>query len=215
MFEPYTVGMVKLNKIYTRSGDDGTTGLGTGDRVRKADPRVVAYGSVDETNAFVAMCACCIPTDSKRGGRLGEALTAIQHDLFDVGADLCIPIAEGEDQSGMLRITAEQTAWVESVIDEYNADLQPLTSFVLPGGSVLAAQLHVARTVCRRAERDVSVLLEIEPDSTSMETMRYLNRLSDLLFVLARCANQEQLGGPGGDVVWVPGKNRSRIQDSE
>ncbi|MBL4590980.1 MAG: cob(I)yrinic acid a,c-diamide adenosyltransferase [Phycisphaerales bacterium] len=202
--------MVKLNKIYTRTGDDGTTGLGTGKRVRKADPRVIAYGVVDEANAFLAECLCRVPADAPGAKRLGEVLIAVQNDLFDVGADLCIPIRPDEDQSKMLRITAEQTQWLESVIDEFNAQLKSLTSFVLPGGSRLSASLHIARTVCRRAERDVSILLEDEPKATSMETMRYLNRLSDLLFVLARSANRQEYGGAKGDVLWIPGKNRSR-----
>lgn len=199
--------MVKLTKIYTRSGDDGTTGLGTGKRVPKTDPRVVAYGSVDETNASLGPVLCEIAGGNGAGGqRMAVVVGAIQNDLFDVGADLCMPIEAGEDPSMMLRITADQTAWLETVIDEFNAQLQPLTSFVLPSGTPLASALHVARTVCRRAERDIAHLLHFEPQRTSLETMRYLNRLSDLLFVLARVANL----GNGGDVLWVPGKNRTR-----
>ncbi len=199
--------MVNLTKIYTKSGDDGTTGLGTGKRVSKTDIRVGAYGSVDETNAFVGVAICQIPSDQKR---LAEVLNAVQHDLFDLGADLCTPIVPDEDAKGVLRITADQTQWLESVIDEVNADLESLKSFVLPAGTPLATALHVARTVCRRAERDVAQLLEAEPKATSAETMRYLNRLSDLLFVLARAANR----GAQGDVLWVPGKNRVRGTDS-
>lgn len=212
MGAPYTVAMVKLTKIYTRSGDDGTTGLGTGKRVSKTDARVVAYGSVDETNASLGPAICAIGTTAApTQERIGVVLRAIQHDLFDVGADLCMPIERDQDQEMMLRITPEQTAWLESVIDEFNADLEPLKSFVLPSGSPLASGLHVARTVCRRAERDVAQLLHDEAEQTSIETMRYLNRLSDLLFVLARVANRDS----GGDVLWVPGKNRTRGSDSE
>lgn len=204
--------MVKLTKIYTRSGDDGTTGLGTGKRVAKTDPRVEAYGSVDETNATLGPVRCAIPQDpSPIEQRIAVVVGAIQHDLFDVGADLCMPIEPGEDPEMMLRITSEQTAWLESVIDELNAELEPLKSFVLPSGTPLAATLHVARTVCRRAERDVALLLHVEPEQTSIEAMRYLNRLSDLLFVLARVANL----GHGGDVLWVPGKNRSRGKSAD
>lgn len=131
-------------------------------------------------------------------------LEGIQHDLFDVGADLCTPIKEDEDPAMVLRVTQAQVDRLEEAIDHWNKDLGALTSFVLPGGSMLASQLHVARTVCRRAERDVAGLLELEPTETSGLTMTYLNRLSDLLFVLSRAANQ----GGAGDVLWVPGKMR-------
>ncbi|MCA9303916.1 MAG: cob(I)yrinic acid a,c-diamide adenosyltransferase, partial [Phycisphaerales bacterium] len=175
--------MVKLTKIYTRSGDDGTTGLGTGKRVPKTDPRVVAYGSVDETNASLGPVLCALAgSEDPCEQRIATVVGAIQHDLFDVGGDLCMPIGPGEDSAMMLRITPEQTRWLETVIDEFNAQLEPLTSFVLPSGTPLASALHVSRTVCRRAERDTAHLLHIEPQKTSMETMRYLNRLSDLLF---------------------------------
>ncbi len=201
--------MVKINRIYTRTGDDGTTGLGTGARVLKTDPRVVAYGTVDEANAALGLCvvesdAC--PADSQ-GRAVGRLLREVQNDLFDVGADLCRPIAEGEAPGSRLRVAAAQTARLERAIDEHNARLKPLDSFVLPGGSSLASALHVARTVVRRAERDAVELLHQQPVLTNIETVRYLNRLSDLLFVLARVANDDG----ARDVKWVPGANRSGV----
>lgn len=194
--------MVKLTKIYTRSGDKGTTGLGTGKRVGKHDPRVVAYGSVDETNATLGICAVTARGESPEIGVLIEAL---EHDLFDLGADLCVPIESDEAGGKALRISDERVRALEALIDQYNAELAPLESFVLPGGTRLAAELHVARTVCRRAERTVAHLLAVEPKQTSALTMQYLNRLSDLLFVLSRFVNDKGRG----DVLWVPGKNRS------
>jgi cob(I)alamin adenosyltransferase len=195
--------MVKLTKIYTRTGDKGTTGLGTGQRVPKSHPRVEAYGSVDETNAFLGV-ALQSAQDTHRD--LLKHLELIQHDLFDLGADLCTPIADDEVPDSALRITNLQIKQLEDLIDLYNADLEALTSFVLPGGSKLAADLHVVRTVCRRAEREVAKLIELEPEQTSILTMHYLNRLSDLLFVLSRVANADGKH----DVLWVPGKNRSQ-----
>ncbi len=193
--------MVKLTKIYTRSGDSGTTGLGTGKRVPKAHPRVEAYGGVDETNAAVGVCvALARDTDPA----VGKTLEQLQHDLFDLGADLCTPIQPGEAPGAALRVTEAGITRLEDLIDEHNADLAALNSFVLPGGSMLAAQLHVARTVCRRAERAVAHLIDLEPDATSALTMKYLNRLSDLLFVLSRFVNAKGRD----DVLWVPGKNR-------
>jgi len=195
--------MVKLTKIYTRSGDAGTTGLGSGKRVPKAHPRVEAYGGVDETNAFVGVA---IAEAQSTHPRLAEHLERIQHDLFDLGADLCTPIAQDESPGAALRITAEQISAIEKLIDQYNADLETLSSFILPGGCKLAADLHVARTVCRRAERAVSTLIEQETKSTSILTMQYLNRLSDLLFVLARVANDNG----SNDILWVACKNRTQ-----
>lgn len=192
--------MVKLTKIYTRTGDSGTTGLGTGKRVHKSHPRVGSYGGVDETNAAIGVAI----QHADEGSLMRGLLEGIQHDLFDVGADLCTPIKEDEDPAMVLRVTQAQVDRLEEAIDHWNKDLGALTSFVLPGGSMLASQLHVARTVCRRAERDVAGLLELEPTETSGLTMTYLNRLSDLLFVLSRAANQ----GGAGDVLWVPGKMR-------
>lgn len=199
--------MVKLTRIYTRTGDDGTTGLGTGARVAKTDPRVEAYGSVDEANAAVggAVNACAAPGGPAMLARMADLLRGIQHDLFDVGADLCVPIAAGEEAGSRLRVVPDQTRRLEKAIDEYNRPLSTLTSFVLPGGSAASAALHVARTVVRRAERDTVALRAREAAATNPETVKYLNRLSDLLFVLARAAND----GGKGDVLWKPGANRS------
>jgi len=195
--------MVKLTKIYTRSGDSGTTGLGTGQRVPKAHPRVEAYGCVDETNAFLGVA---IVSASSTHPHIADQLKLIQHDLFDVGADLCTPITDHEQPGGVLRVTPQRITELEHLIDHANADLGSLTSFVLPGGSRLAADLHVARTVCRRGERAVCALIACEPEATSVLAMQYLNRLSDLLFVLARVANDNG----SSDVLWIPGKNRSK-----
>lgn len=196
-----TPAMVKLTKIYTRAGDDGRTMLGSGARVSKADLRVEAYGTVDEANAAVgaAVLACRTPLPS-----VAAQLLAVQQDLFDVGADLCTPITPDEAPGKRLRVIPAQTKRMEDLIDEHNAGLAPLSSFVLPGGSPAACALHLARTVCRRAERLVAALLETEPDQTNAEAMRYLNRLSDLLFVLARVANDDGRS----DVLWQPGKHR-------
>jgi len=195
--------MVKLTKIYTRSGDQGTTGLGTGKRVSKSDPRVEAYGIVDETNAVMGLAVCTARAD---GLKVADVLESIQHDLFDLGADLCMPIESDEAAGSALRITEDRVLALETLIDEHNADLAPLNSFVLPGGSRLAAELHVARTVCRRAERAVAKLIDQETKATSGLTMKYLNRLSDLLFVLSRFVNNKGKD----DVLWVPGKNRAQ-----
>lgn len=192
--------MVKLTKIYTRTGDSGTTGLGGGQRVPKAHARVEAYGGVDEANSSLGLAICSLDDDSP----MRKVLITIQHDMFDLGADLCTPIAADEEPGKALRILQSQIDRLEDEIDRWNKDLGPLTSFVLPGGSELASRLHVARTVCRRAERQVSVILEIEPEATSGLTLTYLNRLSDLLFVLARAANDSGKA----DVLWVPGKSR-------
>jgi len=194
----YTIGMVKLTKIYTRTGDSGTTGLGSGERVGKSSIRVEAYGGVDETNAAVGVAILYAE------GAMKGLLESIQHDLFDVGADLCMPIKEGEDAGMVLRVTQGQVDRLEEGIDVWNKDLGSLTSFVLPGGTALSCHLHVARTVCRRAERDVAGLIEVEGERTNGLVMVYLNRLSDLLFVLGRAGN---VGGKG-DVLWVAGKNR-------
>lgn len=200
--------MVKLNRIYTRTGDDGTTGLGTGGRVGKDEPRVEAYGTVDEANAVIgsAIAMAGAFDAGSPGDRVLTILREIQNDLFDVGADLCIPVAAGEASGSKLRVTPAQVDRLERLIDEFNEGLGALTSFVLPGGSRLAAGLHVARTVVRRAERRVVTLRGIEKAETSEVVVRYLNRLSDLLFVLARVANDNG----ANDVLWVPGANRNR-----
>ncbi len=198
--------MVKLTKIYTKTGDDGTTGLGAGGRVSKASPRVAAYGTVDEANAVIGVAI--VECDRAAGGGLGrvaELLRGVQNDLFDVGADLCVPITPGEGAGSRLRVTKDQTTRLEGAIDEFNAGLGVLTSFVLPGGSAASAALHVARTVVRRAERATVALHGAEPNGTNTEAIRYLNRLSDLLFVLARVANDRG----AGDVLWKPGANRA------
>lgn len=195
--------MVKLTKIYTRSGDKGDTSLGTGKRVPKHDLRVDAYGCVDEANATLGIA---VNTAQTQAPSLVPVLQSIQQDLFDVGADLCIPRTPDEQPDAALRVLPERIEALESIIDEHNEHLQPLNSFVLPGGSRLAAEFHVARTVCRRAERVVSLLHEREPEATSLTVLQYLNRLSDLLFVLSRVANDNGRG----DVLWVPGKNRKQ-----
>jgi cob(I)alamin adenosyltransferase len=199
--------MVKLTKIYTRTGDDGTTGLGNAARVPKDDPRVEAYGIVDEANAALGVaiveCERGLPS-SPHLDAIARHLRAIQNDLFDLGADLCVPGAPAADAGSRLRVTPEQVTRLERLIDEWNADLPTLHSFVLPGGTPAAAALHVARTSVRRAERAVVTLHTRAPEATNLETVRYLNRLSDLLFVLARVANNRG----GGDVLWIPGAHR-------
>lgn len=199
--------MVKLNKIYTRTGDDGTTGLGTGERVSKASLRVECYGTIDEAGAALGSAiSACEQSAGVCKDEIAPVLRSIGHDLFDAGADLCIPIESkhGETKGAQLRITLHQTERLESLIDRFNADLAPLTSFVLSGGSPAASALHLARTVVRRAERLVVHLLCEEPVQTSVEVVRYLNRLSDLLFVFARVANDHGKA----DVLWKPGANR-------
>jgi cob(I)alamin adenosyltransferase len=197
--------MVKLNKIYTRTGDKGTTGLGTGDRVSKASIRVAAYGEVDEANSAVGLAVAMGEPEGSgaHAAAIVEVLRSVQHDLFDVGADLCIPKSADEKPGVMLRVTAAQSARLEPIIDEFNGRLGSLNSFVLPGGRPLAAGLHVARAAVRRAERAAVALVEVEPEATSMECVRYLNRLSDLLFVLARAANDDG----ARDVLWIKGAN--------
>ena len=191
--------MVKLNRIYTKTGDDGTTGLVRGPRRVKHDLRVEAYGTVDEANASIGMAR--LHTGSMP--KIDMLLARVQNDLFDVGSDLATPGADdAAAQYPTLRIRSVQTEFLERQIDHYNADIAPLKSFVLPGGSPLAAALHVARTVTRRAERITVELAGAETD-TSPEAVRYLNRLSDLLFVLARVAN----GNGVKDVLWVPGSH--------
>lgn len=189
--------MVKLTRIYTKTGDGGETGLGDGSRVPKTDARVEAYGTVDEANATIGQAAVVCGDEATRA-----VLTRIQNDLFDVGADLCTPVKPGEHAGDALRVRSEQTERLESEIDRVNAGLGTLTSFVLPGGTELAARLHVARTVVRRAERRVIEFAASADGAAASEPIRYLNRLSDLLFVLARAAND------GEDVLWVPGGDR-------
>jgi len=185
--------MVQLTRIYTKGGDKGTTSLGTGKRVPKHDPRVAAYGTVDEANAAIGIARL------HAEGELGAMLARIQNDLFDLGADLCRP--DIENQEG-LRIVETQVERLEREIDAMNAKLAPLNSFVLPGGTAAAAHLHQARTIVRRAEREMTALAEREPVNPA--AIRYVNRLSDHLFVAARAAND----WGRRDVLWQPGANR-------
>jgi cob(I)alamin adenosyltransferase len=188
--------MVVLNRIYTRTGDGGETALGNGTRVAKYALRVAAYGTVDETNATVGLARL-----HSEGG-MDARLAAIQNDLFDLGADLCRPESEADATASHppLRVTQAQVDRLEAEIDAMNASLSPLRSFVLPGGSALAAHLHLSRTVCRRAERLAVELAAAEPVNPA--AVKYLNRLSDWFFVASRAANG------GEDVLWVPGANR-------
>jgi cob(I)alamin adenosyltransferase len=190
--------MVKLDKIYTRAGDGGTTRLSTGEPVPKWHLRVAAYGTIDEVNSVLGVCAL------HAEGEMAEALARIQNDLFDLGADLATP-ETGEDPGWEpLRITRAQVDRLEAEIDAMNADIPPLDSFVLPGGSALSAHLHMARTTARRAERIVAELASMADETVSAAAQSYTNRLSDWLFVASRAAN----GNGAGDVKWVPGKNR-------
>ncbi|OOG71669.1 Cob(I)yrinic acid a,c-diamide adenosyltransferase [Ensifer sp. M14] len=192
--------MVKLNKIYTRTGDNGTTGLVAGPRRLKSDLRVDAYGAVDETNAFVGLAR----QHTTGIADLDATLVRIQNDLFDLGADLATPDTGEKPEYEPLRIVATQVTWLETEIDRLNADLEPLRSFVLPAGSAASAALHVARTVARRAERQMVALAQIEAEIVSREAIAYINRLSDFLFVAARWTNDRGRA----DVLWIPGKNR-------
>src|ERR1700726_2093059 len=192
--------MVKLNKIYTRTGDDGTTGLGSGERRKKYDLRVAAYGTLDEANAAIGIARL----HTANHGTLDAALSRIQNDLFDVGADLCTP-GKGRGADGArLTVTQAQVDWLENEIDRLNDDLAPLKSFLLPGGSPAAAHLHLARTICRRAERLIAELKDRPNESVGDEVLKYVNRLSDFLFVASRYAN----GKGARDVLWQPGQNR-------
>ena len=192
--------MVKLNKIYTRTGDDGTTGLGSGERRKKYDLRVAAYGTLDEANAAIGIARLHTAGD----GLLDAALSRIQNDLFDVGADLCTPGKGRGPDGARLTVTQAQVDWLESEIDRLNDALAPLKSFVLPGGSATAAYLHLARTICRRAERLIAELKDKPGESVGAEVLQYVNRLSDFLFVAGRYANDKG----ARDVLWQPGQNR-------
>lgn len=192
--------MVKLNKIYTRTGDDGTTALVSGERRSKADLRVEAYGAVDEANAAIGMARAALGDGEPT---LAAMLTRMQNDLFDLGADLATP-SDMPRGDGALRIVQTQVDRLEREIDELNADLQPLKSFVLPGGSPAAAALHLARTIARRAERVMVALVATPGETVDEPAMKYVNRLSDFLFVAARIANERG----AADVLWTPGQNR-------
>lgn len=193
--------MVVLNKIYTRTGDGGTTALGTGERLPKHALRVAAYGTVDETNAALGMAVVHL---GEHDPTLKARLVRIQNDLFDLGADLCVPDRGEKLAYEPLRITDAQVTRLEVEIDDMNSALAPLRSFVLPGGAAAAAALHVARTVCRRAERLITELAEQPDEPVSGPALKFINRLSDYLFVASRHVNAQGQG----DVLWVPGKNR-------
>jgi cob(I)alamin adenosyltransferase len=189
--------LVKLNKIYTRTGDDGTTGLVDGSRTAKHAARMEAIGATDETNSAIGLAVVALAGDAA-----GPVLTRIQNDLFDLGADLATPGEDFTPGEMVLRIVAAQTTWLETEIDALNADLEPLRSFILPGGNEAAARVHVARATARRAERTMTALAATEPVNPA--ALAYMNRLSDYLFVLTRAINAQA----GGDVLWVPGQNR-------
>ncbi len=193
--------MVILNKIYTKTGDDGTTALGSGERRPKDDLRIEAYGTVDETNAAIGVARADLPPDI---AELDAMLARIQNDLFDLGAELATPDDGKPRTHAPLRVVEAQVEGLERDIDLLNAGLEPLRSFVLPAGSRAAASLHLARTIARRAERLMVTLAAREPDKVGRPALVYMNRLSDLLFVASRFVN---LKG-NGEVLWVPGKNR-------
>lgn len=190
--------MVILNRIYTRTGDDGTTALGSGERRPKYDLRVGAYGTVDETNAVIGVARLHL----EKAQHIDAMLGRVQNDLFDLGADLAVPQRDGKAER--LRVLATQVERLERDIDALNADLAPLNSFVLPGGTPAAAYLHLARTICRRAERMVVELASQPNEPVSDTAVQYLNRLSDFLFVASRAVNDNG----ARDVLWVPGQNR-------
>jgi cob(I)alamin adenosyltransferase len=194
--------MVVLNRIYTRTGDDGTTALGTGERRKKYDLRIACYGTLDEANAAIGVVRLSTPHDAEIDAMLGR----IQNDLFDLGADLCSPDpGKGKGPGGArLAVSEAQVTRLEAEIDCLNADLAPLRSFVLPGGTPAAAHLHLARTICRRAERMMVELADQPSEEVSAAALKYVNRLSDFLFVASRYVNQQG----AGDVLWVPGRNR-------
>ena len=193
--------MVVLNRIYTRTGDAGETALGTGERLSKAHIRIAAYGTVDETNAAIGVARLYLSELPK----LDAMLARIQNELFDLGADLCVPDRGEKLEFEPLRILPKQYERIETEIDELNAELSPLRSFVLPAGHAAAAQLHVCRTVCRRAERLIVELKSVEGEHVSEGAIAYINRLSDFFFVASRWVNFK---AGSGDVLWVPGKTR-------
>ena len=193
--------MVVLNRIYTRTGDKGLTALGSGKRVRKTHPRVEAYGTVDETNAALGVARLHV---AGAFPELDAVLARIQNELFDLGADLCLPEPVKRKGPPPLRVVAAQVERLERDIDRLNAELQPLRSFVLPGGHPAAAHLHMARTICRRAERAVLAVSERRGERVSTALLQYMNRLSDFLFVASRWVNRTH----GGDVLWEPGRSQ-------
>ncbi|MGB9142655.1 MAG: cob(I)yrinic acid a,c-diamide adenosyltransferase [Aestuariivirga sp.] len=194
--------MVVLNRIYTRTGDKGDTALGSGTRVSKAHLRIQAYGTVDETNAVLGLVR--LHTTTEILSKLDTMLARIQNELFDLGADLCVPDAGEKLSYEPLRILPKQVDRLEAEVDDLNQDLTPLRSFVLPGGHAAAAHLHLARTVCRRAERLIVELKSQDGEHVSESALTYINRLSDFLFVASRWVNAKT----SGDILWVPGKTR-------
>jgi cob(I)alamin adenosyltransferase len=191
--------MVVLNRIYTRTGDDGTTALGTGERRKKYDLRIEAYGTLDEVNAVIGIARL-----HTAGLPIDAVLGRIQNDLFDVEADLCMP-DKGKGPGGQrLTVTDQQVDWLEQEIDRLNDQLTPLRSFILPGGSPASAYLHLARTVCRRGERVMTALADKPGESVTPAALKYVNRLSDFLFVAGRCLNDQG----AADILWVPGQHR-------
>jgi cob(I)alamin adenosyltransferase len=202
--------MVRLNVIYTRTGDTGETGLGDGSRRSKSDARVAAMGDVDEANCAIGLALLAVRNASDAADLAIEpALTRIQNDLFDLGADLCVPKQAHEAPGAVLRVAASQVKALEHAIDALNAKLHPLRSFVLPGGTAASAALHQARAVCRRAERAMVALASIEGEEVGEAALAYVNRLSDYLFVAARAANDFGRS----DVLWTPGANQSESPD--
>jgi cob(I)alamin adenosyltransferase len=194
--------MVRLNRIYTRTGDNGTTALGTGERRSKADIRIEAYGTIDETNAAIGVARLFAVEEDPE---VDAMLARIQNDLFDLGADLCTPEGGAREIAWTpLRVVKSQVERLEQEIDAMNALLEPLKSFVLPGGTPTATYLHLARTICRRAERLMVALSQTEGETVSKASLQYVNRLSDHLFVASRYLNHRDRG----DVLWVPGQNR-------
>ncbi len=186
--------MVHLNKIYTKGGDHGETSLGSGERVAKNHPRIIAYGGIDELNSLIGIVLTTALSNSTQ-----KQLEQVQNDLFDLGADLCVPETEEKPESPPLRVTAQQIKQLEEWIDTINENLQALQSFILPGGSVASAYLHLARTVCRRVEANLIALIQTE--TINEQVLIYLNRLSDYLFVLARKTNNNGTD----DILWIPG----------
>ncbi|MBN9080518.1 MAG: ATP:cob(I)alamin adenosyltransferase [Rhizobiales bacterium 62-17] len=193
--------MVVLNRIYTRTGDDGSTALGTGERRAKYDLRIEAFGTIDETNAAIGVARLTAPQEDET---LDAILGRIQNDLFDLGADLCTPPVDRDLGYEPLRIIQTQVERLETEIDQLNGHLEPLRSFVLPGGTPTSAALHVARTICRRAERRMVELVARPDETVGAPALKYVNRLSDLLFVASRYCNWKAKG----DVLWTPGGNR-------
>ena len=191
--------MVVLNRIYTRTGDDGTTALGTGERRKKYDARIEAYGTVDEINSTIGLARI----HTRDIPEVDAMLARIQNDLFDLGADLCMPDKGKGPGGARLTVTEMQVSRLEGEIDQLNADLQPLRSFILPGGSAASAVLHLSRTVCRRAERLMAELADTPGEEVSAPALKYVNRLSDFLFVAARYLNDKG----AGDVLWQPSQN--------